>query len=754
MSGTDPRLQLPQEDVVEVDPMADALKRIGLSDEPAPKKQEPVYKMRGDTRIPVSKARGSTWRQRRDVCLKSMESVKDAWQEAMSYYNQDQAAHREGGAGITAGNRYQARKINDKISASENIVFSNIRAKVPELYAKNPMISATAQPMREASGALTGAQVTAPASNETLPERRARAVEKLVNVLFTMKAKPGVNLKPKVKKGITTTLLTNRVWFECGYTNKTESSEQAFKDLQDASKRLEEAKTKQEIEEAEGILLALEEKIEFVTPGGPWVAVRDPRDVLVDPNSVDPWLSDANWVMIAGMLPTSYIKAVFATKNKDEDKSIYEPTHILDGDSQSDQERMSLFKNETDFEKAGYGDQASYDRAKRTKVWYVWDRVTRRVELYNDKNWSWPLWVWDDPTQLVGFFPITPLYFYESPDNCFTKGETSYVLDQQDMINEIVDNQRRALSWTRRNTFFNQNKIKKEDAQKVLLGAGDTCEGVDVPEGAKLSDLIFTIPPPSAQFAELFDKSGLLAAVDRIYATNEGVRGGQFKTNTTNGAIDYYATMGNTRNDEKLDAIEDCIGEVGWKIAQLCMNNMPAEEVQQLTNLDVSEFWGPMDQKTDLGTMSITCVGGSTQKSTAQQKKKNALEMAQVLSQFVKAAPSASLKVVLKMFGEAFDDINITAEDWEAIDAEIQMQAGGGEAAGPGGMPATVSSGGNPKEIMIKFAQMLQQMPPEAVAAIGQALASGIPPMEIVKRVLQGQQAQPVAAPQEGATQP
>ena len=52
----------------------------------------------------------------------------------------------------------------------------------------------------------------------------------------------------------------------------------------------------------------------------------------------------------------------------------------------------------------------------------------------------------------------------------------------------------------------------------------------------------------------------------------------EFKTNTTNKAIDYYSTMGNMRMDMRLDAIEDALGDVGWKLAQLCLRFMDAAD--------------------------------------------------------------------------------------------------------------------------------------------------------------------------------
>src|SRR5580765_4340318 len=225
------------------------------------------------------------------------------------------------------------------------------------------------------------------------------------------------------------------------------------------------------------------------------------------------------------------------------------------------------------------------------------------------------------------------MWFHYNPTAIFAKGEVSYYLDQQDQINEVNDEKRRALLWARRNIFYDKNKITQAEVEKVLKGPDATATGIDVPEGMKPHDMIFTLPPPSMQFAQIFDKKDLYESIDRIASTNEVERGGQFKTNTTNRAIDYYSTMGNMRMDMRLDAIEDALGDVGWKLAQLCLKNMDAATVQQIIGLDVSEFWKPLDNLADYSRFSVQVVGGSTQKLTTQQKKQEAVQVGQVMAQ-------------------------------------------------------------------------------------------------------------------------
>jgi hypothetical protein len=424
---------------------------VGLDEEALEASEPAVYKAMPDSRIPVSSKRGNVWKSRKDTAQKSMGDLVDAWDEAIRYYNHDQSDHRtdNNSGGRSSGNRHVAKRLNDVHSSTENVVFANINAQVPELYAKNPIVSVTMQP-------------TSDPEAQQASDDFARAIQKLIDVLFSMKYQPGVNIKPKAKKNVLIALLTNQAWFEVGYTKKDQSSEAAMQDLVTLSKELETAKDDSEIREVEQKLVALEEKIEFLQPSGPYVRVRMPHQVLRDPNGTDPYLSDCNWLMIEDMLPTEYINAIYGEEDpNDEDsvKSIFEPTHVLNSGSLpgSDDDFTLFSKDENKYGAYGYDSKEAFDKACLTKVWYVWDKVTRRLEMYADNDWKWPIWVWDDPYQLQGFYPVTPLWFHDSPVSVYAKGEVSYYLDQQDEINEINDERRRALFWVRRNIFYNKN---------------------------------------------------------------------------------------------------------------------------------------------------------------------------------------------------------------------------------------------------------------------------------------------------------
>ena len=94
---------------------------------------------------------------------------------------------------------------------------------------------------------------------------------------------------------------------------------------------------------------------------------------------------------------------------------------------------------------------------------------------------------------------------------------------------------------------------------------------------------------------------------------------------------------------------------------------------------------------------SVNVVAGSMEKPNSVFKKKEAIEVAQAVGQFARAAPGSVTKIMLGVLQKAFTEVAIKPEDWEMLTSEINasMQKGapaGGAAPGGAGPP----SGGPP----------------------------------------------------------
>jgi hypothetical protein len=670
---------------------------------------QPIYRMIGESKIPVSKHRGPLWRSRYDQGKSAMSKNVDAWNEAYRYYRHDHTRNNTPSRGEE--NASSGKSLAGTFDSTENLVFANVSALVPLLFTKNPDAEFTCEDKED--------------------EPRARTVERLVNTLASKKTTPGLNLKRKVKRNIVSTSLTNIGWFEVGYTLREQSSEAALEEVQKLSTELEKAQSQKDIKEIEGKLLALEQTIDMLTPAGPWVKVRRPDQIIVDPTSTDLDLSGpCNWVMIEDLMYTALLRAKFGRKKPgtDEWESVFSPSNVIKAGVSPDQgergqtDNFQLFSYSTsEHSKYGYADQASFLAAQMTKVVYVWDKVTRRVELYNCNDWSYPLWVWDDPYALDQFFTVVPMEFHTDPISMYAKGEVTYYLDQQDDINIINNEWAKVRKFAAGKVVYDKNSLKDGSMlESLIAGTLDTNTlGVDLPEGKKIGDVLGPLLPPSAEAIKFFDKKPVLEAIDRLSGVASVQRGVEYKTNTTNKAIESYESQIQTRADEKMDAIEDSVGTVLWLIAQMCMQFMDKEEVSVILGDKFAGDWEKMDAQAIRSTFTPRVVGGSTLKPTSRAKKEQALQISQIIGQFTRATPIAAV-VALKVLSQAFDNVVVSQEDWELIYKGIMK-----EVQGPS--PEEVQQEGQQQQGEQQGADRRQEMVKEAMQARAQAQGGGAP---------------------------
>ncbi len=678
---------------------------IGSPKNSKSQKALPIYKVYEGNKIPVSNSIGKLHESKINSSRAKRESkgLIEAWNQSIKYYKNDQSGHRNSDNPDTAGNRSVASEVNNTFSETENVVFGNVNSIVPTLYAKNPTIEVTEE---SESGLGT-------------------LLERLVNKLFEMKHAPGVNLKPKAKQAVVLSTLTNIAWFEVGYIKKKESSDEALLELQKLAEEYAKAKGTKELREIEGKLYAMELKIDLLKPSGTTLKMHQPENVLIDSVAKLADGSDGNWIAIRDYIQTDVLKAIYYKQDEgSNDVSIFEPSHLASptnsskgiSQEQIDINNFTIFagSNEDAAYKAhGYQDEYSYKKSQYTEVWKFWDKITRRVYLYNAKNFAWPIWVWNDPFQLEGFFPLTALVGYTDPVDAESKGEVTYYLDQQDAINEMNDHERRLRNTAGKKFIYNKNIMNQEEANKYLSVKNDEAVGLDLETDVDLSKAMMSPVPESIKYLNvLFDPSKKFAAIDRITPYNQILRNSEFKTNTTNQAIETYQSGLATRLDERIDGIEDAIGNVGWQLVQLCLMNMSKEEVSAVVGYDVTNVWKNLTSAEITQQINMRVVGGSTAKPTSNAKRQEAVQVGQALGQFANAAPQVVL-VMLKLMEQSFEGINIKEEDWtQIIDGINRQQERGGVNQGQ----QAVDNNNNSQAVDTAVQQAIQQGIPEEQA--------------------------------------
>ena len=607
----------------------------------------PIYKMYGDDKIPVSKAECKLWHTRKKQAIKVMEDVTDQWDLTYKYFNADQIDFNDRGE-IQFKNSAKLRKTHKN---TQNLVWCNNISLIPALYSQDPTI-----------------EITNNKDKDENSNKEATMIERLLNTLLKKRTAPGLYIKKKARKGILNALLTNRGVLKIGWTFQIASTDKAIEEMNILAEQLSNAKDTAEVKEIEGKLQALEEIINYSQQEGPYIKHVRPYDLIIDPNALEQDGTDADWIMEREYIPTEYLKAKFGMKDDEDEevKSIYSPSVVLPAGnsdrSDEDADVSTSISDEDTFNNYGFDNAENYKKSCLTECYWVWDKLKHRVYLFSESSWEYPIWVWDDPYNLEEFYPYYILNFHENPNASLCKGEASYYLDQQDTINMINDQMQKMREFGFNHFLFDTNSgIDKNDIQKWANG-GNNILGVKLPPNKKWEDVLFNGQLPSDKTQTLYDKSDIINTIDMITGTDATTRTGEYKTNTTNYAIQSYMAGKAVKLDDKRDAIECWLGQVGWGIAQLCLQFMTKDAVENLIGVGNADLWENYDANTIPMKFSLQIVGGSTMKPTSEVKKQEALQIAQVLGQFASATPYVVI-VMLQVLQRALDSVVVKEED-------------------------------------------------------------------------------------------
>jgi hypothetical protein len=648
------------------------------------KDTQPPFQIYEGSRIAVGKAFGTMCKRKIDAAKVAYDAVNAVTEEVFRYYN-----HHHGKINNTP------RGVFKRGDASENVIFSNLNVMLPAVYSKNPDITCS--------------------TTDEGDEDFLQTLEALINALF--KRKDGLNAKPRIKKGAGMGLLTNLGIIKLGFTQKSDSREVAMREMERITTELGKAKKQQDVDRLYGELEALERNMEVLEPSGFGLSNVLPHRLIIDPYAEQSDGMDASWMAEEVYLSTAYLTARFTSPDEEDDpddtnrKLIYKPTHkarFVVGEGGQRDDGLGLVMDSID--KTGNeptsfteDERTAYINMYYTKCFYYWDKPTRRLMLFHSGDWTWPIWVWDDPLGLTRFYPYFIISFVMSTGGTVSVGETAYVLDHQDEVNDIARQKSRIRRSVFDYFFYNSSKFKKDEVEKfirVLRGEtsrGKHAIGVDAGE-MKISDVFEALKPPSAEHEKLFDSEPTLASINRITNTSDALRGVQFKTNTTEDAVQSYMESLKLSVGAKVDVIEDVVADIALAVAEVAVQFMDEQDVESVVGPYLAQFWQQMTVSEFHANYDVELVAGSMEKPTSIFKKKEAVDVTTAVGQFASAAPGSTLTIMLKVLSKAFTEIVIKPEDWAALKQEIQanLQRGVSTGGGPGGQqqPANGQAGG------------------------------------------------------------
>lgn len=628
------------------------------------------YRLVGKASIPVSRKLGQKYKDRVENALNAFDTFRQSWDAAFKAYRACNDMGVKTVDGETVDQRYYFVNNTD-----ENLTRENVKTLLRNTYTANPQIELS----------------TIDGSDDDAIE----TFEAAINQLMQRTNAPGLNAKAKIRRWVVHSHLTNYGVLKLDFQAVSGSRAEAQENLLRTQEKLAEATDLDEIDELFADLEQIEEELPTTRDPGMVLTNPQPGMVIVDPDCTQMNLADAKWVDEIVMLSDAYIKRRFLKKREDgtwvritDNKPLGAGFKSGTDNTNQDDIRETIANQILGTTTTAVAEARNKGK---TKCHVFWDKLTRQISLWVDGAWDYPLWVYQDDLKLSRFYPYFILAFNEPLDSIVQEGESAQYFGQQTEVNKI----NRRFSFIRNTAFgqllYNSKKIDKEEVNKVVQHMRNPKEfdafGISFDPELKLKEMFEVFVPPDVDYAALFDKSDLMRIIDRVSSTPSVQRGEQFKTNTTNKAVNAYEGVMASVQNELTDAIEDGCKDLVWAMLELLVSKYSKDQVIALVGAKLGAAFRPMEVMEFNTTYSMDIAPGSTEKPSSAAKKQEALTIAQAIGQVGQATPMTSLKIIIRMFKNAFSNFLFTKDDADSLEAEAQANLTKGQSV-QGGPPA------------------------------------------------------------------
>lgn len=601
-------------------------------DKPQQTEYQPLYKMVSNNKIAISKKEGTLWYQRLQFAKKQMDQLSQEWEQNVQTYMGCQKPRGD--------NDHKSLRMNERDFDYENLVWSNTNAINRETIMKLPHIELTPK--------------------DQMSEPYVTVCEDAINRYLGQIGNNGINLKEKLKKADIGAQLTNRGIIRLDW-NDVIDGDAVKREISEIEQKLAEPNLKVEtVKKLEGELFSLNEKLEESGMSGMQLTLVDPRNLFIDPNAQLETGLDADWMIERRTELKSIIEAKYGTQ----EGTVYAGDKSDVGSDSTEQ--ISDYV-------VGEDDKSEMERNKDCQTvttYYIWDKLKKRVYLYEEGKWDYPLWVWDDPYGLIQFFPYFVLSYNLDPYSNKGLAECSYYLPIQNQINDINSKLKQARDRAFNVTIVDESaRLDDKDLQNFTNGKAGYIK-MRVPEGKRLADVLSPAPTPGLE-QPLMDKSGLYAVMQKMSSSDPTMRGEEYRTNTTNMAIQQYGGAKKIIIGVRIDNLIAYYIRIAKETLKLMLDKFNVSDWGKLLGEKDAQFL--VENPVSYDMLKFQWAGDDTVEPTSAMKKQEAVQLAQIMGQFAGATPAITI-VMLKLMSRAFNEIVITPQDWEMVFQGINQQ--------------------------------------------------------------------------------
>ncbi len=510
-----------------------------------------------------------------------------------------------------------------------------------------------------------------------------------VKTLFDKKARPGLNMKAKARKNVIYSHLSNYGVFKLTFQEKIGSLQAAQAVYTKVQEQIRKEKDPEKLKRLYQVFDQAHKSFQDRIEQGLSLDVLNPFNLIVDPKCSMADLSDADWTIEYVDFDTAFIKAEYMNYDEEQGtyKFVYNPEVVFsegDDDSQVKSEAETKMAVLQEIMPDLDEEHVKVLMKDKTRCFYMHDRVARKIFLYIAGQHETPLWVFEDDTMLSRFFPYFILPFSTPLNAVAQKSEVSRYINFQDEINDTKEQMSIIRNVAARVSLFDSQAIDSKEIDKVLKAVMTRSTkfeaiGIKMKDGERsLDQALVPFKMPIANFGEVFDTSDLYNAVQRIARTNEVLQGRQFRTNTTNDAVDSYENFAQARMEGITDSIEEVIEDISWAICEIIVSKFEISDLEKLVPRKLLTGFRNMSVNEFNQNYNLKIAAGSTEKPTSRNKKKEAITVIQMLGQFGANAPGTTLRIVTDMLRTAFNRTIVPDEALDMLkqESEAYLQKG------------------------------------------------------------------------------
>lgn len=477
-----------------------------------------------------------------------------------------------------------------------NMVFSTVNVIVPAVAINSPKINVTA--------------------NQAEDEAAAPVVEAVVNHQWR-----AYDVQDQVREAVKDFVMIGLGWLKVVWETEEREvplSQEEFTEL--AAQALAERSAgiaaapgmEDDFPSIDEVLDNLPVKQLKVVKDQPLVRRVSPFDIFVDPDATT--LTDARWICQRAFVPIEVAR-------RNEEWSLKARNRL-----------KKVKKARSDAEHDLLPDALESGEAGFAEVYEFYDLVSGKMCVFADGCDEFLVDFEDAP--FPGGHPFVWVPNYEVPERFFPIGdvETIYPLQVELALTRTAQLNDRKRG--RRITLFRESALDSEGVESLRAGADNVM--INVTNTSSNFDEVFRQVSSQGLQPEWYraDEQAM-ADINTVSGVAEFLRGGDSEIRRTATEIGVMQDAANARFSDKLAKVEKAMGAVAERMILLSQQFMDSEAVARVVDDTQAVNWVPYDRDALQGEFTFVVEAGSSQPQNESFKRQQALQMMDILGQFM-----------------------------------------------------------------------------------------------------------------------